>query len=265
MPPDSVLENIKQLKIYGYREVVLSGVHLGEYGLDFSPPVNLFELLNQIHQANLIDRVRISSIEPHELTDNIIQLVAKSGRFCRHFHIPLQSGDDQILKNMHRPYTRSYFKDLIYKIHKFIPDAAIGLDILMGFPGETQTAFENTCELIKELPVSYLHVFPFSLRKGTAASNYPDKVPAKVIQSRCRQMRGLGYAKKELFYKKHIGRTVGVLIESKRDNRSGFLKGISSNYLRVLIDGDDAAKNAIVRVKIETFFNNDSLLGTISS
>ena len=265
MPPDSVLKNIKQLERYGYREVVLSGVHLGGYGLDLSPQVNLFDLLNLIHQANLIDRVRLSSIEPHELTDDIIQLVAESGRFCRHFHIPLQSGDDQILQNMQRPYSCSYFKDLIYKIHKLIPDAAIGVDILMGFPGETQTAFENTCDLIKELPVSYLHVFPFSSRKRTPASNFPDKVPAKVIQSRCRQMRDLGYTKKEQFYKKHIGRTVEVLIESKRDNRSGFLKGISSNYLRVLIDGDDVIKNAIVRAKIERLFNNDSLLCTISS
>lgn len=265
MSPKSVLENINQLKRRGYREVVLSGIHLGCYGLDLSPETSLFNLLNLIHEAKAIDRVRLSSIEPHELTDDIIQLAAESEIICHHFHIPLQSGDDQILEKMHRPYTRSFFRDLIYKIKASIQDAAIGVDILIGFPGETEAAFHKTDALIEELPLTYLHVFPFSSRKGTPASNYLHKVPPAVIQSRCRQMRNLGYAKKERFYQKHIGRIVEVLIEGKRDSRSGFLKGITSNYIPVLINGDDSIKNSIVKVKIEKLFNNDSLLCMISS
>ena len=265
LPPDLVLDNIRQLKRAGFHEIVLSGIHLGSYGLDLSPPTNFYNLLSLIQETQGNGRFRLSSIEPQELSADIIQLVADSEIFCHHFHIPLQSGDDQILQDMRRPYTGAFFKRLIEKVLKLIPDAAIGVDILAGFPGETPAAFEKTLSLITELPVAYLHVFPFSPRKGTPADNFPNKVPAKVIQSRCRQMRDLGVAKKEQFYKKHIGRTVEVLIESKRDNRSGFLKGISSNYLQVLIDGDDATKNAIVRAKIKRRFNNDSLLCAISS
>ncbi len=165
MPAESVLQNIREYKKAGFREVVLTGIHLGVYGADLNPPTNLTELLQSLNDGKLIERIRLSSIEPHEITEKMIKIVASSDIFCRHFHIPLQSGDDAILKKMHRPYTNRFFRDLITNIHEQIPDAAIGVDILVGFPGESDEAFENTYATIKELPVTYLHVFPFSPAK----------------------------------------------------------------------------------------------------
>ncbi|MCD4763533.1 MAG: radical SAM protein, partial [Desulfobacterales bacterium] len=196
-------------------------------------------------------------------TEAIIKTVAESDIFCRHFHIPLQSGDDLILKKMRRPYTRSIFRKLLYKIHELIPDAAIGVDTVIGFPGETEKAFENTYNLIEELPATYLHVFPFSSRKGTPASSFPDKVPSKIIKERCKTMRDLGNIKKKEFYKKNIGKKVEVLIEAKRDKATGFLKGMTSNYLPIFLSGNDDLKNTIVDAKIKKINNDDSLFGTI--
>jgi len=263
MPLENILNNIIRIKKSGYREVVLSGIHLGRYGLDLSPQINLAKLIKCIHESRAIDRVRLSSIEPLELTENIIKTVAESDIFCRHFHIPLQSGDNLILKKMRRPYTRSMFRNLLYRIHKLIPDAAIGVDTIIGFPGETEEAFENTYNLIEELPATYLHVFPFSSRKGTPASSLPDKVPSKIIKERCKIMHDLGNTKKKKFYKKNIGKKVEVLIEAKRDKTTGFLKGLASNYLPIFSSGNDDLKNKIVSVKIEKINKDNSLFGTI--
>jgi len=261
MPLENVLKNIHCLKQAGFHEVVLTGVHLGAYGLDLSPQTSLTALLDHIRQSNTMDRVRLSSIEPHELTQDIIKLVAKTGNFCDHFHIPLQSGDDRVLEKMHRPYTSSFFRDLIVKIKSQLPDAAIGVDILIGFPGETEKAFENTYSLIEKLPVTYLHVFPFSPRPGTPADKYSHKVPQKIIKTRCEKMRRLGNEKKHAFYKKFTGTTVEVLIECKRDKATGLLKGITSNYIPVHVVGKDDLFNTLVQVDIEKIKRNNSVFG----
>jgi threonylcarbamoyladenosine tRNA methylthiotransferase MtaB len=263
MPIENVLENIKQFQQAGSHEVVLTGVHLGAYGLDLSPKTDLTELLHRICESNPIDRVRLSSIEPNELTDDLIQLVAKAEIFCHHFHLPLQSGDDLILKKMHRPYTRSLFRNQIIKINEWLPDAAIGVDTLIGFPGETEKAFENTYSLINELPVTYLHVFPFSARKGTPASSYPQQVDSKTIKARCKKMRGLGLEKKNAFYKKFTGKPVEILIEDKRDKSTGLLKGISSNYIPVHVTGEDILKNTLVHVRIDSVKIDNNVFGSL--
>jgi threonylcarbamoyladenosine tRNA methylthiotransferase MtaB len=262
LPLEMVLDSIKLLKRSGCREVVLSGIHLSRYGLDLVLPTTLSDLLKQINFLRPIDRVRLSSIEPDELNDDIIKIVADSDIFCNHFHIPLQSGDDLILKRMHRHYSRSFFRDMVIKIHEMIPDAAIGVDILIGFPGETNQAFENTYSLIEELPVTYLHVFPFSGRKGTPANTYPDKVPAQVIKNRCLKMRELGNNKKIEFYKKLIGKKVELLIEGTRSKSTGRLKGTTSNYVPVLVSGKDDLKNCIVQARIDELCGS-SAVGTI--
>ena len=256
LPLDNVLQSIEQLAEADYHEVVLTGIHLGAYGRDLSPATNLTTLLCRIQALNLIDRVRLSSIEPLELTGEIIQTVAESDIFCRHFHIPLQSGDDRILKKMGRPYSRQVLQDLIIKIHELMPDAAIGADTLIGFPGENEKAFEHTYNLIKSLPVSYLHVFPFSARPGTPAAKFTDNIPNEIIKDRCEQMRRLGQDQRMRFYREFVGKTMPVLIETKRDGATDLLKGISSNYLPVLIDGEDNQKNKIVDVKFEKFEAN---------
>jgi len=253
MPLDNVLQSIEQTAKAGYHEVVLTGVHLGAYGRDLSPPTDLSILMDRIRDLKPIDRVRLSSIEPLELTGKIIQHVFESDIFCRHFHLPLQSGDNAVLEKMGRPYSRQTFHDVILNIHRLVPDAAIGVDTLIGFPGESEKAFENTYELIAELPVSYLHVFPFSARPGTAAAKFPNIVHSKIIRNRCQRMRTLGNEKRMEFYRKFTGRTLPILIETKRDGFTGLLKGISSNYLPILIEAGDDLKNKIVDVKIHKF------------
>jgi threonylcarbamoyladenosine tRNA methylthiotransferase MtaB len=251
MPLESVLDNIGKLAKAGFREVVLTGIHLGVYGHDLSPVTNLSTAMERIRELMPIDRVRLSSIEPFDFTGKILDQAVKSDIFCRHFHIPLQSGDAEILNNMGRPYSPRFFSELINKIHRLMPDAAIGADVLIGFPGENESAFENTYKLVEKLPISYLHVFPFSARPGTRAADLPDKVDAGIIKDRCERMRILGNEKRMKFYQEFIGQELQILIETKREASTNFLKGISSNYLPVLIDAGDKLKNKIVDVKIQ--------------
>ena len=183
--------------------------------------------------------------------------------FCRHFHIPLQSGDDAVLRRMRRPYTALFFKNLVLKIIDWIPDAAIGVDTLIGFPGETEQAFENTLALIDGLPVAYLHVFPFSARPGTPAAEYKDQLPPDTIKDRCKRMRMLGVEKRARFYRRHINRTVEILVENKRDRTTGRLKGVTSNYIRVFIDGGDDFMNRLCRVRITRVDEQNRVMGSI--
>jgi threonylcarbamoyladenosine tRNA methylthiotransferase MtaB len=263
MPEDDVLRHIHRMKHAGYHEVVLSGIHLGSYGLDLTPASSLSALLKRIDIEGTMHRVRLSSIEPRELTPEIIQRMAQSHRFCRHFHIPLQSGDDRILKKMHRPYNREFFRDLVWNIHTSIPDAAIGVDTLIGFPGETDTAFENTYKLIEELPVTYLHVFPFSARKGTPACHYSEQVDPRIIKTRCQKMRKLGIDKEKKFYHKFINKKLEILIEEKTNPAEKQLKGITSNYIPVHVKTTANLKNQIVQAQIQTVSANNRILGTL--
>ena len=184
MALSAVLESIAELVAQGVREVVLTGIHLGLYGRDLKPAGGLLQLLQAIAGLKSSIRVRLSSIEPLELTDDLLSLVARSDRFCRHFHIPLQSGDPAILKRMGRPYSPEFFGELVQKIRAMMPDAAIGADVLVGFPGETEAAFANTASLIEGLPVSYLHVFPFSARPGTPATRMEGQVDERTKKAR---------------------------------------------------------------------------------
>lgn len=248
----AVLDGVSRLADQDYQEAVLTGIHLGAYGRDLEPRTSLAELLQAILKRPDAIRIRLSSIEPLELTDDIIDLAAGSERICRHFHVPLQSGDAHILKRMGRPYTPERFSARIARIRQRLPEAAIGADVLVGFPGETETAFENTCAVVEALPLTYLHVFPFSARPGTAAFDFNDRVPAQVITRRCRRMRELGSGKRLAFHRRFIGRRVPVLTESRRDPQTGLLKGVSSNYLPVLFEGGDDCIHRAVEVDIST-------------
>jgi len=263
MPLETVMANLKKMKDAGYHETVLTGIHLGAYGQDLSTPVTLSGLLDRIQALSTPDRIRLSSIEPHELTDEIIRRVAVNDIFCRHFHIPLQSGDDAVLRRMRRPYTALFFKNLVLKIIDWIPDAAIGVDTLVGFPGETEQTFKKTLALIDNLPVAYLHVFPFSARPGTPAADYKDQLPPDTIKDRCKRMRMLGVEKRARFYRRHINRTVEILVENKRDRTTGRLKGVTSNYISVLVDGGDDLMNRLFRVRINRVDQKNRVMGSI--
>jgi len=264
MPVEMVIESIKNLRKAGYLEVVLSGIHLGRYGIDLTTETSISFLLDLINSLKIIERIRLSSIEPNELSSEIIKLAAYSDNICHHFHIPLQSGDDDLLNRMRRPYTREFFKTIVKRIKESIPDASIGADILVGFPGETDSAFDNTYSLIEELPVSYLHVFPFSPRNKTRANSFQERVPADIVKARCARMRRLGNLKKSIFYQKAAGTIVNVLVENKRDASNDLLKGISSNYLSVLLHGEDGMKNKIVKARIDRIAGSFAV-GTICS
>jgi threonylcarbamoyladenosine tRNA methylthiotransferase MtaB len=256
MPSKEILSHLLALDRAGYVEAIITGIHTGAYGLDFQEKTSLASLLRQISKEKPIHRIRLSSVEPKEFTDEIIDLMANNAIFCDHFHIPLQSGDDDILSRMKRPYDTALFASLVMKIRKRMPFAAIGVDILQGFPGETETAFKNTLNLIQSLPITHLHVFPFSPREGTPAFNYPDKVPREIIRERCRIMRALGEQKTREFETANMGRTLEAVIQEQRDATTGKLKAVTSNYLTIQVDGPDDLKKNVVSVQLDRVEKN---------
>ena len=258
MAPDEVTRHVSALSRAGYKEVVLSGIHLGAYGLDLDCRLLLSRLVGNLIETSAIPRLRLSSIEPKELDEELIALAAAGSRphgqnrsyLCNHFHIPLQSGDDDILAKMKRPYDTAFFTRLLHSIDNTVADVAIGLDVLVGFPGESAAAFDRTYELVENAPVGYLHVFPFSAREGTPAYAMTDQIDSATIKERCRRLRELGQSKKNRFYRRQVGKIVQVLVESRRDRQTGLLKGISSNYIPVFINGPDTLKECLVNVRL---------------
>ena len=246
MPESDVLNHLKQLNASGFQEVIITGIHTGMYGLDFKSKSSLLQLLEKINQEKPVHRIRLSSIEPGEINEGIINLASKGNILCDHFHIPLQSGDDEILKKMKRPYDAALFENIIHKIHKKIPSAGIGVDTLIGFPGETDKQFEHTYNLIEKLPVSYLHVFPFSPRKGTPAFYYDDKVDPQIIKQRCAQMRKLDIIKREAFIIANMNKKLKGLIQNKTDKKTGMLKAVTSNYLTIFLNNQADLKGKII-------------------
>jgi threonylcarbamoyladenosine tRNA methylthiotransferase MtaB len=262
---DQVIHRVSALVASGYKEIVLSGIHLGMYGLDFDKHCSLLELLNRIEMnVEGLSRIRLSSIEPTEVTEELIGYVAQSRTICHHFHIPLQSGSNKILTRMKRCYSNQAFGEVVRKIKIALPDAAIGIDVMAGFPGEDESDFTDTVEFIKGLPIAYLHVFPYSRRPGTEAARYPDQVNERIKKERARVLRLLGQEKRRFFNDFFIGRKLSVLIESEHDRETGLRKGFSNNYIPVLIEGNPAAisGNKIVDV-IVTRSSDNKLYGLI--
>jgi len=247
--PTKVIALLRSLSEEGYKEVVLTGIHLGKYGVDLSPATSLKDLLTLIGKARLPLRIRLSSIEPKEVGPELIRMAASEEWICRHFHIPLQSGDNDILKRMNRNYTSEEYAQQVLSIHSQMPLAAIGVDIMAGFPGEGEGAYRNTYTLVKDLPLSYFHVFPFSPRKGTAAWDFKDKVDDREIKRRAEALRVLGQKKREDFYRSCVGNTFPVLAEGL--DRSGMIKGLSDNYLPVLFPFPREIKNEMIPVRID--------------
>ncbi len=250
LSPEETLKRLFSLDKAGFKEVVLSGIHLGAYGIDQNPPVTLLKLLQIIEQEKPVHRIRVSSLEPMDITNELIDFISTSKTICPHLHLPLQSGDDEILKRMNRPYRSNDFKTLVKVLASKIPNLCLGVDAIAGFPGETDHQFMNTYRLLEGLPISYFHVFPYSKREKTLAASFPDQVPSKTIATRSERLRKLGNIKKETFYSNHLGKKLNVLIEGKRDRLSGYLKGRSRNYIPVLLEGPDTLKNHEIELEI---------------
>jgi threonylcarbamoyladenosine tRNA methylthiotransferase MtaB len=251
LEPLKVIALLRSLSEEGYKEVVLTGIHLGKYGIDLSPATSLKDLLRLIGQGSLPLRIRLSSIEPKEVVPDLIRMAASEEWLCRHFHIPLQSGDNGILKRMNRNYTSEEYARLVESIHSQIPLAAIGVDIMAGFPGEEDKAYRNTYDLVKDLPVSYFHVFPFSPRKGTAAWDFKDKVNDREIKKRGEGLRVLGQKKREAFYRSCVGKTFQVLAQGLDRSGMGMNEGLSDNYLPVLFPFPREIRNEMLPIRIE--------------
>jgi len=231
--PGKVLGHLKDLKQRGYREVVLTGIHLGAYGLDLNPSVSLEKLLEEVEDKETPLRIRLSSIEPKDFSPVLIRLLSQSSKICPHLHIPIQSGDDDILKKMNRNYDHFFLSDLIRDLHEKILNLSIGADLIVGFPGETAERFQKTLALISSLPIAYLHVFPFSRREGTPAAQDSERVSEQEIKIRAENLRALGKEKRQAFYRRFLHKELNVLVEERRRKEMEW-KGLSRNYIPVL-------------------------------
>ncbi len=234
---DDVMQGIRNLAANGYREVVLTGIHLGAYGLDLPSPSSLTELVRCIDAERLVARLRIGSVEPNEVSGELLALMARSEIICPHLHLPLQSGSDAVLSRMGRRYTAAFFRELMSRITPALPDAFVGADVIAGFPGESAQEFSETMRLVEELPFSGLHVFPFSRRPGTRAADLPDQVAGHVIKGRAERLRNIATAKKRAFLTRNLGKELRVLVQGY-DVESGFCRGLTRNYLTVAFAGD---------------------------
>jgi threonylcarbamoyladenosine tRNA methylthiotransferase MtaB len=242
---DDIVREAESLAVRGYREIVLTGVNLGRYlqnGHDFCA------LLRQLELLSGIERIRISSIEPTTVSEELIDLMASSTKVCPYLHIPLQSGDDQVLSAMNRRHTVQTYINLIEQAVAKIPDLGLGTDLMVGFPSETESAFRNTLAVAKELPFSYLHVFPFSRRPGTAAMRMGWDVPPITVKKRADLLRDLGSAKRLVFHNKQIGTTVSVLFEAGASE--GYRFGTTPNFTKVGVQASDDLQNQIKPVTV---------------
>jgi threonylcarbamoyladenosine tRNA methylthiotransferase MtaB len=263
LPPEAVIREIQKLSDAGYREIVLSGINLGTYGRDLLPRVEFEDLLRRILDETSIERLRVSSIEPMDVTRDLVELFASTERIARHFHMPLQSGSDRILAAMHRWYRTEHYARRVELIRERLPDAAIGADLIAGFPGETEADHAATMAFIEALPFTYLHVFSYSKRPGTKALSLSNQVPGAVIKRRARELRALAERKAAAFRQSRIGRTLRVLtLHPSSNNLSSRTPALSSNYLRLFVNGVFLA-NLWLDVKL-TCCDGMSLIGEVS-
>lgn len=248
---ENILNNIDEAIRAGFGEITLTGINLGTYGMDHTPPETFSSLVRDIISIKGEFRVRLSSINPMEIDDDLLQLIADNEKLCPHLHVPLQSGDDETLRRMRRNYNTQQYIDTVSRAMEKIPNLALGADVIVGFPGETDESFENTRTLIESLPFSYLHAFSYSPRKGTEAFDFKNDVPKTVKKARNQILSDLAGEKSMRYRNQQLGQTRTLLIEKHRDPASGMLKGYSENYIPVLLEGDDHLKSKLVRVTIQ--------------
>jgi threonylcarbamoyladenosine tRNA methylthiotransferase MtaB len=260
-PPAEVLDQVHRLANNGYGEIVLTGIHIGRYGADLRERIDLAALVELLLKQTDDIRFRLSSIEINEVTDRLAGLVASSERIASHLHIPLQSGDDGMLEMMKRPYDTGLFSDRIEQIMKLNSGTALGTDIIVGFPGETNERFLNTYRFVKEMPFTYLHVFSYSRRPGTAAALMDGQVHPDTRKSRSRKLINLGKRKRTGFMKEQIGATELSLVQGSANRFSRFSVALTGTYCEVMIPRDESIRNRMIPVRI-THYSRGRLYGT---
>jgi len=264
LEPRKVLEQAAQMQAAGCAEIVLTGVHLGSYGKDLSPVVTFEELVEQMVELCALTRFRLSSLEPQEITPRLIELMTQHPRICRHFHIPLQSGDDRVLKKMGRPYDAALIRRLMDKIVSGSPETCVGMDVMVGFPGEDDVAFRRTVDLVLEMAPAYLHVFPYSPRPGTLAASFKPRVPEKTARQRVEELRELSSKLRISFYERFLGRTLAAVLEGNSESRGAVLKARTDNYIPVNINGTRSlAQERHFPVRLENIVDGQ-VFGTIT-
>ena len=258
---ENVLNNAREISSKGIKEIVLTGVNIGDYGKgEFGNKKHehtFLELVRKLDRVEGIHRLRISSIEPNLLKDETIDFVSKSDSFVPHFHIPLQSGSDELLKKMKRRYRVQTYTNRVHKIKEVMPNACIGVDVIVGFPGETDELFLETYNYLNEMDISYLHVFTYSERPNTEAVNLEGVVPKKVRAKRSKMLRGLSAKKRRSFYESQLGKEANVLFEN--ENKEGFINGFTENYVKVKTPWNPELVNTLHTISL-TEIDNDGLV-----
>ena len=248
LPIDKILREVDDLEAAGYREIVISGINLGRWGRDLEGQHRLVQVLRLILERTSVQKLRLSSIEPMDWSDELIRLVASSRRIAKHAHLPLQSASDRILRKMHRRYRPWHYAEKVEKIRSLMAEAAIGADVMVGFPGETDELFAESRDFIQQMPFTYLHVFTYSPRPGTPAASLPEQVPLEVARERNRELRNLAAEKNLAFRRRFLGKTIEAITLAKRD--SARTEALSDNYLKVTISGSHRA-NQWLSVRVD--------------
>lgn len=261
---ESIVKTAREIGAGGVKEVVLTGVNTGDFGVrDGERKERFIDLVKALDEVDTLVRIRISSIEPNLLTDEIIAFTSQSKRFVPHFHVPLQSGSNRILKLMRRRYQRELYTERVTMIRKYMPHACIGVDVIVGFPGETDEDFLVTYEYLKQLPISYLHVFTYSERENTLAATMPDPVPLGVRHERSRMLHILSDKKRRAFYEENLGSARTVLFEN--DLEDGMIHGFTDNYVRVGVPADLSLENECRLIQLDRITDHGVVSGTLDS
>ena len=264
-PIDGIVSEIRSLAANGHREMVLTGIHLGAYGKDMTDGTELPHVLRAIHDVDGLQRIRLSSIEPMDVSDDLVNEMARLPKCAHHLHISLQSGSDKILKLMRRGYTWADFEDIVNKIRAAIPNAGLSTDVMVGFPGETEQDFADTCRLIDKVKFSRLHVFRYSPRSGTPAAKFPNQVQDSVASRRSQEARALGDKLAREFRSRMLGHEAAVLIEDVREGKDKLRAGFTSNYVRVLMpDAPDQLIGQVTPVKLAEI-EDEYMIGLVNS
>ncbi|WPU64723.1 tRNA (N(6)-L-threonylcarbamoyladenosine(37)-C(2))-methylthiotransferase MtaB [Peredibacter starrii] len=254
---EDAIREAKELAAKGFKEIVLTGVNIGEY--EAISGEKLTDLVKLIADIPTVERLRLGSVEPNTMTRELLETLKATGKYQDHFHIPMQSGSDAILTSMRRKYNSTQYKEIISMVRSYFPQAAFGADVIVGYPGETEEQFLETFNLLRTLPITHFHVFPYSKRKGTTASKMDNHIQTSVKKDRVRTLMMLGDAKLDEFSANFVGNTTNVLFENEAD---GFWEGYSSNYLRVRVKSTENLKNEVRSVRVDSYVGG-KLIGTI--
>jgi threonylcarbamoyladenosine tRNA methylthiotransferase MtaB len=263
-PLSDIVREAEEIAANGYKEVVITGVHMSAYGLDIGRKATIAGILESIHPIEGIERIRFSSIEPMNFPDNLVERMAALSKCMPHFHLPLQSGSDAILRRMRRRYTTERYAQLVENLRAAFPEVGITTDVMVGFPGETDADFEQSLRFVEKIDFSQLHVFRYSPRRGTPAAEYPDQVPPYISAERSQEMIALGKRLGQAFRRRMLGKTMDVLVEHSREGEEGHLAGFTGNYLRVLVDAPESAIDQILPVKL-THLEGDYIKGEVAA